>query len=169
MPADACFEKVSWGSFLDNECTPKVPEAFRGIRIAAPSRVRVGPGHHDRFTDAIGSLMICGVYQLDGLFVRRHGIPPMNGVVVAVNVDSHAVQAAPMTPPHPPAPKPPPPPDPWPEPTDEEVARQWQEGYFNENALAYLRLPEETATYDVHVTVGPATSNVVRVKVELDR
>lgn len=167
MPTDEAFDKVDWGSGDENECTPQVDEDFRGFRIAAPRRVVIGPSRRERGTGAPGRLLICGVYQVDGLFLRRYGAPPEEGTLIATSVETHQVYSASMNP-HTEAPMRTPPniPD---LPSDEVVAKRVGKGYFNENALMYLNLPMETGTYDLHVTLGPTTSNVVRVKVELEK
>jgi hypothetical protein len=158
MAADEEFAKVEWGSGRPNACTPKVERKLEGIRIAAPQVVVFDPGRRDA-GGGFAPVILCGVYRFSALFMQEHGNFPKRGTVVAVNVETHAVHAAEMSRGHPEIP-PPNPPRTY---TAEELEGQFQMGYFNENPLHYLDVPEGPGTYQLYVTFGPYTSNVVTV------
>jgi hypothetical protein len=154
------FAKIEPGSGEPNECTPQVAKDFIGIRIAAPETVIYTPGARDQFTGAFAKVMICGVYQFNDYFLQEYGNPVKNASLVAVDAVSHQVYTGKMTHGHPEV-RPPGPPSP--RRTADELKDSFEEGWFNENLLDYLPLPEALATYQVYLTLGPEKSNVVTI------
>lgn len=154
------FARVDPGSAQQNECTPKVGAGFIGIRIAAPETVIYTPGERDRFTGAFARAIICGVYRFNAYFLQEHGNPVKNASLVATDAATRQVYAAKMTHGHPELR---PPGQPPPRQTAEELKNSFEKSYFNENLLDYLPLPEAPATYQVHLTLGPESSNVVTI------
>ena len=74
------FERVRWETFEENDCTPEMDGPARGLRLAAPSRVTLGP-------DA--PLPITGVYRVGARFLNRFHAMANEITVVAVDAATH--------------------------------------------------------------------------------
>jgi hypothetical protein len=158
---DEAFATVDAGSGNRSACSPAIDSSFIGIVINAPEKIVYTPGTRDPVSGAFARFMICGVYRLDGWELYQLGGFREGAKLVATDVDHHDVFADKMQPPHPTEPQPNPPK--W---TAQDFAGQTEQGYFNENLLDFLPLPQRPGRYDVFVTFGPHRSNAVTVTLE---
>jgi hypothetical protein len=158
---DETFAAVDAGSGNRSACSPTIDGNFVGILINAPEKVVFTPGTRDSVSDAFARFIICGAYRLDAWELYQLGGFRPGAKLVATDADHDDVFADEMHPPHPMQPQPNPPK--W---TAQEFAGQTELGYFNENLLDFLPLPQRPGRYDVFVTFGPHRSNVVTVTLE---
>jgi hypothetical protein len=158
---DEAFASVDAGSGNRSAGSPTLDASFNGILINAPEKVVYTPGARDPVSGAFARFIVCGAYRLDGWELYQLGGFREGAKLVATDVDHHDVFADKMLPPHPMQPQPNPP-----KYTAQDFAGQTEQGYFNENLLDFLPLPQRPGRYDVFVTFGPHRSNVVTVTVE---
>lgn len=159
--SDEVFAEVEAGNGNENDCTPQVGDDFVGLKINAPKVVFYIPGVRHSITDAFAKMMICGVYQVEAEAVDQLGGIKQAITVSAIDVVSHTPYVSKLG-----APKwmdavsdPPPPRALPPQPN----RTRFYMGFFNENVLDYLDLPEKPGTYQVFVSLLKYKSNVVTV------
>ena len=147
----ARFERVSWDSLEVCECSPPLAENFRGLALAAPSRVSSGQ-------EAI--LPLAGAYQVGARFLNRFKSMANEITLVAVNAATHApcsanllregYEARPSGF----------------SPSNPRLDRIVVAGYFNVDLFQWMKgLPRDPARYHVFATVGDVVSNVVTIEV----
>lgn len=165
MPADSDFAQVVAGSLLRSACTP--PEAddfgFRGLRLAAPSRVELVAGQRDPLFGAFARLLVCGCYCFDANYLGLREQFLEHIVLVAVDLRQHRAYAGRMQAvPNAIA---------MPSPFDDQIMTEadWAgrsvTGYFNPNLAELLPLPAEETDWVAYAALGSYLSNPVRIAV----
>lgn len=152
------FANVPYGTIVAATCAPKVDDPrFSGIVIRMPERI--GALANEKI-----SVPICGYYQLPtapllmgaDIYIHVRGVgptarPPLTGKVVTDMGDNE---------PDAPDPEAGKPVDP------DRYKGQVSEAYFYFDAQRYLPHTLPSGTYEVCVTYGQTTSNVVRVTID---
>jgi hypothetical protein len=143
------FERVRWGTFEENACSPGLADDFRGLLLAAPERVTCSE-------DAI--LPVAGAYQVDARFLNRFRSMKSEITIVAVDAKTHAPRSANLlkkgfkSRPS------------GFDPSDPALDSTVVTGWFNLDLLRWIKgLPREPARYHVFATVGDVVSNVVTI------
>lgn len=159
--ADEVFASVEPGNGNENDCTPQVGDDFVGLKINAPKMVYYTPGVRHSITDAFAKMMICGVYQVEAEAVENLGGIKQATTLSAIDVVSHTPYVSKLGAPKwmdivtdPPLPR---------RPSEHPNRVKFYMGFFNENVLDYLDLPEKPGTYQVFVTLLKYKSNVVTI------
>ena len=144
------FERVRWEMFEENDCSPEMDDAARGLRLAAPSRVTLGP-------DA--PLPIAGVYQVGARFLNRFHAMASEITVVVVDAATHVPRSTNLLREGF---------EPTPsgfDPTDPDLDNTVVTGHFNLDLFRWIDdLPRAPARYHVFATVGDVVSNVVTIE-----
>ena len=145
------FERVRWDTFEENACSPEMDDAARGLRLAAPTRVTLGP-------DA--PLPVAGAYQVDARFLNRFRSMKNEITVVVVDAVTHAPRSTNLLrKDHDAAPT-------GFDPADPDLDSIVVTGYFNLDLFNWIDdLPRAKARYHVFATVGDVVSNVVTIEV----
>jgi hypothetical protein len=147
----ARFERVRWDSFEENECSPALSRDFRGLVLAAPSRVSAGP-------DAV--FPVAGAFQVGARFFNRFKSMANEITLVAVNAATHAPASANLLRPDC---------DALPSgfsPSNPRLDRIVVSGHFNLDLFQWMKaLPRDPARYHVFATVGDVVSNVLAIEV----
>lgn len=157
MAAEKKFENVPLNTNEPCACSPKEPsQDWRGILIAAPANVSFGGDENKSPDGAFARVPICGFYMLDA-----YGAPTGAMVLHAENVESGEKFSGAVGEDDPSPDEPPPPTEPHDYTVLEGVS---VEGYFNPNLAKFVQLPQESATYKVHVEWGKKKSNVVTIE-----
>ena len=152
------FEGIESGDNNPSSCTPEIESDFVGIKINTPESVIWTAADRDDVTEAFARAMVCGIYRLPSIDIVDTDGFNLTASVIATDIQTHQSYAAKMVPDMPLLE------DPEPHrPTDEELAGQYETGYFNVNMLDYLELPEKAADYNVFVVFGSSKSNVNRL------
>lgn len=158
---DSRFSQVPLNVDEQNPCSPPEPSpTFHGVVINAPKQVRFRPGDKIGETGAFAAIPICGVYSIDmgsetttseplTLYaLEKGGGNVYSGEVVSLD----------------PSPRMPLPPG-----VAEKLAPKKEPGlfvggYFNPNLADFVRLPQRSGTYDVHVQLRGLKSNTVSIE-----
>ncbi|MEP7125769.1 MAG: hypothetical protein ABJE95_32865 [Byssovorax sp.] len=145
------FERVRWDVFEQNECSPPLPPAFRGILLAAPARV---------IAEGRAVLPVAGAYQVSGRFLNRFTSMVNEITLVAVDAATHVPRSANLLRPDQKA---------TPtgfRPSNPRLDQIVVGGWFNLDLYCWIKdLPRDPARYHVFATVGDVVSNVVTVEV----
>lgn len=144
------FERVRWDTFEENACSPEMDEAARGLRLAAPARVTLGP-------DA--PLPVAGAYQVGARFLNRFHSMKNEITVVVVDAATHAPRSTNLLrQDHEAAPS-------GFDPADPDLDAIVVTGYFNLDLFRWIDdLPRSPARYHVFATLGDIVSNVVTIE-----
>lgn len=162
MATDRDFDAVIAGSFEPYAATPALPKdrAFRGIRVAAPARVRPGPDPHEPTSPAFARIMLCGAYHLDSDYLGLQEAFLERVLVIAVDAATHKAFVGRIITEETGIPR------------DEiAMASPPSEGtssvmeFFNVNLAVTLPLPGSPADYFAYAAIGEYVSNVVRIEV----
>jgi hypothetical protein len=147
----ARFERIPLDSFAVSECSPPLDEGFRGLVLAAPSRVSAGD-------EAI--LPVAGAYQVSARFLNRFKSMSNEITLVAIDAATHAPHSANLL-----------------EeglealpsgfsPSNPRLDKIVVGGHFNVDLFQWMKaLPRDPARYHVFATVGDVVSNVVTIEV----
>jgi len=152
------FLNVPLNSNEKNPCSPPEPgPTWRGILIQMPIQVKFKRGVRIGTQGAFAAIPICGYYLLDVPAspvkepMRLFAVDKRTGKVYSGDVKELD-----------PSPEAPPPES---EPlSPEELKGLASGGYFNPNLADFVRLPEISAVYDVHVEFRKFPSNVATVE-----
>ena len=146
----AAFERLQLSTFAESACSPAVEPSFRGLRLAAPSRI---------FLAADTPFPVVGTHQVGASFLNRFHCMASEIVVVAVDTAAHRPFACNLAP--------------------QGLGSDRSSydasapdfdfvvmcGWFNLDLFAWMTdLPRRSARYHVFATVGDVTSNVVTVE-----
>ena len=146
---DKVFFEVTLNTTEPSACSPIDPGAnWRGILIKAPSQV---PLSSEIFP-------LCGFYNLDMLALENS--KPMTVVAIVKDTEQGYQGFIEDKDPSPDSPKPEMPPK---DPSLYEGMAIG--GYFNSDLRKYIKLPEQTAIYQVYIKYGDQQSNTVTVQV----
>ena len=159
--SDAIFETAAIGSLLESECSPQIDFMAEGIALRAPEEVyfRQGTAPKGR---PFAPVVVCGAYRF------RYDTLGLNGnfvdeiVLVVVDASTNEIHSGKIPRRATMARKP------APEKFDltaQELAERLIGGNFNPNLAEAFPLPAREAEYIVYATLGPHTSNRVRIKV----
>ncbi len=147
----ARFERIAGDSFEASECSPPLEEGFRGLVLAAPSRVSAGD-------DAV--LPVAGAYQVCARFLNRFKSMSNEITLVAIDAVTHAPRSTNLL-----------------KEGLEALPSGFRasnprldsivvSGHFNVDLFRWISdLPRGPARYHVFATVGDAVSNVVTIEV----
>ena len=145
------FERVRWDSFEENQCSPPLARSFRGLVLAAPSRVSAGP-------DAV--LPVAGTFQVGARFLNRFTSMANEITLVAVDAATHVPRSTNLLRPDC---------DAVPSgfsPSNPRLDSIVVGGHFNVDLFQWMKdLPRSPARYHVFATVGDVVSNVVTIEV----
>lgn len=147
---DHDFRRIRLDSFEPSACSPSFDDEARGLRVAAPRAVRLGP-------DA--AFPLCGTYRVGGRFLNRFESMANELVVVAVDARAHRPYATNLLTPGS---------TPMPSGLDESAPgfeAAVLTGWFNLDLFRWMEdLPRQPGRYHVFATVGELASNVVTVE-----
>jgi hypothetical protein len=154
------FLDVPLNSKQRHGCSPAIPSdpKWRGVIIRAPRQVWFKPGEIIGRMGAFAAIPICAYHLVDVVA----GGPPAPIILVATNRRTGQVFSGPITESDP-SPRMPPPVQ-GPPLTARQVQGLASGGYFNPNLADFVPLPQESATYDIHVEFREFKSNVVTVE-----
>lgn len=154
------FLDVPLNSKQRHGCSPAIPPdpKWRGVVIRAPRQVWFKPGEIIGRMGAFAAIPICAYHLVD---VRPENPPPPM-ILVAMNRRTGQVFSGPITESDP-SPRVPPPVQ-GPPLTARQVQGLSSGGYFNPNLADFVELPQESATYDIHVEFREFKSNTVTVE-----
>jgi hypothetical protein len=145
------FERVPGDRFEPSAGSPDVAEDFRGISLAAPTRVILADGV---------MLPVCGTYQVSGRFFNRFRSFVNQIVVVAVDAEAHAPRAInllregfePVASGF--------------DPSSPDFDQIVVTGWFNVDLFTWMSgFPRGPGRHHVFATVGDVVSNVVTVEI----
>lgn len=145
------FERVPGDKFEPSAGSPDVAEDFRGVTLAAPTRVILADGV---------TFPVCGTYRVSGRFFNRFSSFVNEIVVVAVDTSTHAPRVMnllqqgfdPVKTGFDPS-----------APDFEQIVVT---GWFNVDLFTWMpSLPRGPGRYTVFATVGDVVSNVVTVEI----
>lgn len=162
--SDEVFDKVALDTFDPSAGSPKVEDAFRGIRIAMPARVSAG---------RLDELPLCGVWAFDGDVLAKYpGAIEDSLVFLARNVQSHEtatgnfrIHEDPATPAELKAGEEPEPPAGHGGPPSIEPSAVTARGYFNFNLGRPWKVPARPGRWRVTVVLHDVQSNTVEFEV----
>ncbi|MEZ4301228.1 MAG: hypothetical protein R3B70_40210 [Polyangiaceae bacterium] len=161
MPTEPDFAAVPMGSFVRCRQSPDPEDSdFRGLLLAAPTRVTFNPGRRDPMQDSFEAIPVCGTYVFD---VNHLGLQDQlveHTVLVAVEARTMAVYTSAVA-----------------EVTGpprgsgslfdvpESIGPAWITGHFNVDLAALLDLPPAEADYHVYAVLGEHASNALHIEV----
>jgi hypothetical protein len=156
---DNIFKEVQLNTNRQHACSPSPPRPnWKGVVIRAPKTVTVKRGEAVGTSGAFTTIPICG-YSLVSASIKPE--KPMR--IVAVNNSTGIVYSGEIVNLDP-SPEAPPPLDE--EPLSEKEVIGIDVGkYFNPNLADFVKIPHETAQYNVHVEYRNYKSNVVTINV----
>lgn len=145
------FERVAWNTFEESAVSPAPAGDFRGLQLAAPTRVTL---------DDDTPLPVAGTYQVGPRFFNRFQSMDSEIVLVAVDAVTHTpfstnllqpdFQAVPSGF----------------DLSDPGIDKVLLTGWFNLDLFRWMAdLPRAPARYHVFATVGDVVSNVVTIEV----
>lgn len=145
------FEQMAWDTFAPGACSPVLDEGFRGIALAAPTRVSAGE-------DAV--FPVAGAYQVSARFLNRFKSMSNEITLVAIDAATHAPRSTNLLAQGL---------DALPSgfsPSNPRLDKIVVGGHFNVDLFRWIPdLPRGPARYHVFATVGDVTSNVVTIEV----
>ncbi len=150
------FKKVRMNINEKNSCSPKIDTPGLGLIINAPKKVKFKKGKLVDEFGAFAAIPICGYYNVEVVIGKEE---PMK--LVAVNRltkevysgDIIVLDESPIVPPPKREPLKP-----------EDVAGMTVGGYINPNLANFVKIPDESAVYDVHIEFRNRKSNSVTIE-----
>ncbi len=162
---DSAFDAIAEHSFESNACSPEIEDPdWRGIALNAPRVVKYAPGSQGPLDLAFARAIICGYAHFDYLTLDLRGAFLESILFVATHTETHEVYTGKLEIVANAIPD---------EPDDEEDSPEDLAGlsigeYFNINIAAVVGLPEGSAEYKIHATLGEFRSNVVTMRIEAE-
>jgi len=156
---DSMFQEVQLNANKQYPCSPSPPGGdWKGVVIRAPKMVTFKQGDAVGASGAFAAIPICGYSRVSASVEPEK---PMR--IVAVNSSTGTVYSGEIVELDP-SPEAPPPFDEEPL-SEEEVAGIDVGMYFNPNLADFVKIPHESARYNVHIEFRQYKSNVVTIDV----
>lgn len=145
------FAKVPLDDPVKNACSPPEPALpWLGVVIRTPKRITFSK------SDGCTRLPVCAFYRISATAKTNAGLLLFVKDLRNNKVTSGRISGKDPSPDEPP---------PESKPIDPKLLEGVSTaGYYNPNLVEYIKLPAETATYDVHVEFAGLRSNVVRIE-----
>lgn len=164
-PDDAAFDEIDEHSFESNACSPEIEDPdWRGIALNAPSLVKYTPGAEGPLDLAFARALLCGYAHFDYTTLGLQGAFLESILFVATNTETNDVYTGKLEIVENAIP------DDFDDEDDspEDLAALSIGEYFNINIAAVAQLPEGSAEYKIHATLGEFRSNVITMRIEAE-